>query len=143
MVDADAIDAITIREAENRDLPGVLALYAQPDLDDGKVLPATLRLLCQAERSEMPMVRALAAVEKVAAEVQEELLAVVHTAKPLGPTEITRLTQALGKAYDATVHLHIVEDPSLIGGLRIEIGDDVIDGSVASKLDIARRRIAG
>ena len=39
MVDADAIDAITIREAEKRDLPGVLALYAQPDLDDGKVLP--------------------------------------------------------------------------------------------------------
>lgn len=33
------IDAVTIREAEKRDLPGVLALYAQPDLDDGKVLP--------------------------------------------------------------------------------------------------------
>ncbi|MFA6264906.1 MAG: GNAT family N-acetyltransferase [Pseudolabrys sp.] len=32
-------DAITIREAEKRDLPGVLALYAQPDLDDGAVLP--------------------------------------------------------------------------------------------------------
>jgi GNAT superfamily N-acetyltransferase len=34
------IDAVTIREADKRDLPGVLALYAQPDLDDGKVLPA-------------------------------------------------------------------------------------------------------
>lgn len=33
------IDAITIREAEKRDLPGVLALYAQPELDDGNVLP--------------------------------------------------------------------------------------------------------
>lgn len=33
------LDTITIREAEKRDLPGVLALYAQPDLDDGKVLP--------------------------------------------------------------------------------------------------------
>jgi GNAT superfamily N-acetyltransferase len=32
-------DAICIREADNRDLPGVLALYAQPDLDDGVVLP--------------------------------------------------------------------------------------------------------
>ena len=36
MIDADAI---CIREADNRDLAGVLALYAQPELDDGVVLP--------------------------------------------------------------------------------------------------------
>lgn len=36
MTDADIV---SIREAEKRDLPGVLALYAQPDLDDGVVLP--------------------------------------------------------------------------------------------------------
>jgi GNAT superfamily N-acetyltransferase len=32
-------DALTIREATRADLPGVLALYAQPDLDNGRVLP--------------------------------------------------------------------------------------------------------
>ena len=36
MTDADTLG---IREADTRDLPGVLALYAQPDLDDGVVLP--------------------------------------------------------------------------------------------------------
>ena len=41
------------------------------------------------------------------------------------------------------MHLHVVEDPDLIGGLRVEIGDDVIDGTVASQLDDARRRLAG
>ena len=110
---------------------------------DGKVLPATLRLVTQAVRSDEPVGRALESIQHVAADVQDELLAVVHTAHPLGTTEITRLTKALGKAYDATVHLHVVEDPSLIGGLRVEIGDDVIDGSLVSKLDTARRRIAG
>lgn len=33
-------DNVIVREADKRDLPGVLALYAQPELDDGKVLPA-------------------------------------------------------------------------------------------------------
>jgi len=110
---------------------------------DGKVLDSTLRLVGQAVRSSEPFGRALDTIQRVAADVQDELLAVVHTARPLGTTEITRLTQALGKAYAATVHLHVVEDKDLIGGLRVEIGDDVIDGSVASKLDNARRRIAG
>ena len=110
---------------------------------DDKVLPSTQRLVAQAVRSNEPFGRALDTIQRVAADVQDELLAVVHTARPLGTTEITRLTQALGKAYAATVHLHVVEDKDLIGGLRVEIGDDVIDGSVASKLDNARRRIAG
>ncbi len=107
------------------------------------MLPATQRLVGHAVRADVPVGNALADIQRVAAEVQEELLAVVHTARPLGTTEITRLTQALGKAYGATVHLHVVEDPELIGGLRVVIGDDVIDGSVSTKLDIARRRIAG
>lgn len=36
---ATDVDALTIREADCADLPGVLALYAQPDLDDGVILP--------------------------------------------------------------------------------------------------------
>ena len=37
----------------------------------------------------------------------------------------------------------MVVDPEVIGGIRVEIGDDVIDGTVASRLDEARRRLAG
>ena len=43
----------------------------------------------------------------------------------------------------ATVHLNVVVDPDVIGGIRVEIGDDVIDGTVASRLDDARRKLAG
>ncbi len=41
------------------------------------------------------------------------------------------------------MHLNLVVDPTIIGGMRVEIGDDVIDGTVSSKLDEARRRLAG
>jgi F-type H+-transporting ATPase subunit delta len=41
------------------------------------------------------------------------------------------------------VHLNVVVDPEVVGGVKVEIGDDVIDGTVASRLDDARRRLAG
>ena len=149
---SDELFAVAQLIDANPDLRGALSDPARNPDDkaallgtvlEGKVLPATLRLVGQAVRGDEPVGRSLADIQRVAADVQDELLAVVHTARPLGTTEITRLTQALGKAYDATVHLHVVEDPDLIGGLRVEIGDDVIDGSVSAKLDNARRRIAG
>ena len=34
-------------------------------------------------------------------------------------------------------------DPEVMGGIRVEIGDDVIDGTVANRLDEARRSLAG
>ena len=50
---------------------------------------------------------------------------------------------ALARQYGRPVHLNVVVDPEVIGGMRVEIGDDVIDGTVASRLDDARRRLAG
>jgi F-type H+-transporting ATPase subunit delta len=149
---SDELFAVAQLIEANRDLRETLSDPTRADDDKcglldamfgGKVLPATVRLVRQAERSEHPIGRALLEIERIVAGVQEELLAVVRTAKPLGDAETARLVEALGKAYDANVHLHVVEDPSLIGGLRVEIGDDVIDGTLASRLDDARRRLAG
>ena len=37
----------------------------------------------------------------------------------------------------------MIVDPEVIGGISVEIGDDVIDGTVSSRLDDAGRRLAG
>ena len=66
-----------------------------------------------------------------------------HVARELSADEQQRLAAALAKQYGRTVHLHVVVDPDVLGGLRVEIGDDVIDGTVFSRLDDARRRLAG
>ena len=110
----------------------------------GKTLPATAVLVGQAvTRERGPVETALQEYLDLAAEALEEAVATVHTARELSADEQQRLVAALGRQYGKEVQLHVVVDPELIGGLRVEIGDDVIDGSVASRLDDARRRMAG
>lgn len=109
-----------------------------------QVLPATSRLVQQAVTSGRGNVeKVLADYQRVAAAAQDEILAVVRTARELGSAELTRLSEALGQQYATTVHLHVVVDPSLVGGLRIEVGDDRIDGTISSRIDDARRRLVG
>ena len=111
---------------------------------DGKTLPATERLATQAISGNGGTIDdSLIGYQEIAAAVQGETIATVQTARELSADDQERLKAALGKQYDTDVHLHILVDPGLVGGLRVEIRDDVIDGSVASRLDEARRRLAG
>lgn len=111
---------------------------------DGKVLPATTTLAEQALTGSYRTVSmALGRYRQVAAEVHEQKVATVRVAQPLGEDERQRLTDALARKYDRDIHLNVVVDPDVIGGIRVEIGDDVIDGTVASRLDDARRKLAG
>lgn len=113
-------------------------------LVDAKVLPATAQLVRHAVGSDAgPVVAVLARYQKLVATAQDEMVAVVHSARELTEGEQTRISAALSKQYATTVHLHLVLDPELVGGLRVKIGDDVIDGSVSSRLDEARRKLAG
>ena len=59
----------------------------------------------------------------------------VRTAIPLTQTERDGITQSLVKRFGGTVDVEEHHDPSLLGGIRIHIGDLVIDDSVAGKLE--------
>lgn len=111
---------------------------------DGRALPATLTLAQQALSGSYrtPGV-ALEAYEKTAAAVHHQRVAQVYVAQELSATEQTRLQQALSRQYGREVHVNVVVEPGLLGGMRVEIGEDVIDGTVAARLDEARRRLAG
>ena len=56
---------------------------------------------------------------------------------------VDRLAEVLRRDYGRAVHLNIIVDGSILGGARIEIGDEVVDGTVLSRLENARRRMAG
>jgi len=110
----------------------------------GKVESATETLVAEAvSRGRGSVDAALDEYLELAAEALEETVVTVHTARELSDADQQRLSDALSKQYATTVQLHVVLDPALIGGLRVEIDDDVIDGTVVSRLDDARRHVAG
>ena len=111
---------------------------------DDKALPATVSLAEQALAGSYRTVGvALQAFQQVAADVQDQKVATVRVARTLSDSEQSRLADALSRRYERDVHLNVVVDPHVIGGIRVEIGDDVIDGTVLSRLDEARRKLAG
>jgi F-type H+-transporting ATPase subunit delta len=67
----------------------------------------------------------------------------VTSAVALTPAQEERLTDALGRLYGRSVELQVIVDPSVIGGLIVQVGDEVIDGSIAHRLEAAERRLAG
>ena len=80
---------------------------------------------------------------QVAADRRSRLVATVTAVDPLTEEQRGRLAAALQRIYGHEVHLNVQLDPTLVGGIRVELGDEVIDGSVESRLDDARRRLAG
>ena len=67
----------------------------------------------------------------------------VTTAVALTPAQEQRLTDVLSRLYGRTIGLQVTVDPDVLGGLIVQVGDEVIDGSVAHRLEAARRRLAG
>jgi F-type H+-transporting ATPase subunit delta len=111
---------------------------------DGKVLPAAVTLTKQALTGTYgTLSAALEVYREVVAETAGGGVASVRVAKPLSDGDRERLQKALSQQYGRDIHINEVVDDSVIGGLRVEIGDDVIDGTVAGRLDDARRRLAG
>ena len=111
---------------------------------EGKALPATVTLAKQALAGTYRTVGvALSTYQQVAATVQGERVATVRVAHPLSDADRRRLADALSRQYGRQLHLNVVIDPDVIGGIRVDVGDDVIDGTVASRLDEARRKLAG
>ena len=61
---------------------------------------------------------------------------------PLSPAQTQRLTQILAAQAGREVLVNVVVDPSLVGGLRIQRGDVMRDGTVSTRADEIRRKLA-
>jgi F-type H+-transporting ATPase subunit delta len=103
---------------------------------DGKVAATTLRfleLLIEKKRYELFAMIA-AAYGRMAADKRGVAGAVVRTAAPLSPDEQKALAARLKIFTGKDVELEIKEEPELIGGVSVKIGDWVLDSSLRGQL---------
>jgi len=80
--------------------------------------------------------------QQIVADQKQAVLATVTTAQPLSAAQLDRLRSALTARYGKAIAFNTVLDSSLIGGLRVRVGDDVIDSSIATRLSDVRLQLA-
>nr|NLD41015.1 F0F1 ATP synthase subunit delta [Actinomycetales bacterium] len=71
---------------------------------------------------------------RIAAERRDRRVAVITAATPLSAEHLERTERLLAGRYGSNVQVHVRIDPEIVGGMRIEIGDDIVDGTVSSRL---------
>ena len=74
--------------------------------------------------------------------MRQQLTAIVTVASPLSSEQRDRLTRALSNLYGREITTNVVLDPAVVGGVRVQVGDEVIDGTILSRLDTVRRDMA-
>ena len=62
----------------------------------------------------------------------------VDSAVALSPEAAAAVQSSLGAKYGAGLNITFSQNPALLGGLRIQVGSDVYDGSVRARLDNLR-----
>ncbi|BBZ32428.1 F0F1 ATP synthase subunit B/delta [Mycolicibacterium confluentis] len=100
------------------------------------LLTQTVRLL-HGERAD----EAVLDLAELAVARRGEVVAHVSAAADLSDAQRTRLSDVLARIYGRPVYVQLNVDPELLGGLSIAVGDEVIDGSIASRLAAAQAQL--
>ncbi|MEU3164206.1 F0F1 ATP synthase subunit delta [Streptosporangium sp. NPDC006930] len=110
-----------------------------------KVAPTTLRLVIQLvlHPRGRSLDSGLAEFGRLVAAQRQRLVAVVRSAVVLSEVQKQRLATWLRTSYGRDVHLNVEVDPRVLGGFSVHIGDDLIDTTIAGRIEEVRRRLAG
>jgi F-type H+-transporting ATPase subunit delta len=110
-----------------------------------KVDPVTYALVARkvaAPRGER-LLNAVRELVKLAAERSNLMVVSVTAAVELSAAQRDRLASILKETYGRDMQVNVAVDPEVLGGMKIQVGSEVVDGTVVARLADARRRLVG
>ena len=119
-----------IAAATARRLYGLCQVDGQ--LDDAKLRELVTKLIESQPRDYRAI---LSAIQRLARIETARRTVVVESATTLNSAEQQRIAEGLGKDYGRNLIIGYTINPELLGGIRIKVGDDVLDGSVKGRID--------
>jgi F-type H+-transporting ATPase subunit delta len=120
----------------NKSAPKATKLALVHALIGSKANPVTLALINQAVGSARGR-RVAIVLDQFAKQVAaygESLVATVTVSKELEQSQIERLRATLAGTYGQQISLNVEIDPSILGGMVVQIAGEIIDGSVSARL---------
>ena len=119
-----------VAAASARRLFGLCQVDGQ--LDDNKLRDLVSKLIAAKPRDYAAI---LASLQRLTRLEMKRRQVIVESATMLTATEGQDIAAGLAKDYGDKLDIQYKVTPSLLGGLRIQVGDDVLDGSVEGRLD--------
>jgi F-type H+-transporting ATPase subunit delta len=104
-------------------------------LDEGRVRQAVSAVLTQKPRGYVGILSHLQRLVKLDL---DRRTAHVESAVALTAEQQSAMQANLGRKYGAGLNISFSQNPALIGGLRVQVGSDVYDGSVRARLEALR-----
>jgi F-type H+-transporting ATPase subunit delta len=113
------------------------------DLLSGQAHADTVTLVAQfvAHTRGRRLSQALDNLSALAAARHNKVVATVITAINLNPKQKSRISAAIGSIYNCEVVIDAVVNPAVIGGVSVQVGDDVIDGTISTRIQSAARQL--
>ena len=110
---------------------------------EGRSDRITIALVARAvgRRTESKPARRVAEFARFASERRRRSFASVASAVPLNQAQQDRLGALLTGIYGREIHINLQVDPDVVGGLRIQVGDDLYDATVLARLSRAREQL--
>jgi F-type H+-transporting ATPase subunit delta len=108
-----------------------------------RVRPASRRLIERVVMSPRGrgVGREIEALAELASRRRERAIAVVTVARPIDGAQADRLRVAIARAFGTEVILQVVIDPTILGGVSVRVGDEIVDGTVLRRLAEAKRQL--